>query len=185
MGRASRDEQPLEVIAGFGGWAQATWKGGKGEAVVAYVRFREDATRGWLVMHLSELHVTEPWVHLHRELPLGRIENAVNANADLCLELHQHIDLDPGPNLAQHFQMKAAIQKGIRYRLERPASRRLGDEFFSLVAKAYTDAVAWGLNPRKTLATDSNTPADTVARWIREARRRGHLPPASPGKVST
>ena len=183
MGRSGREEQPLEVIPGWGGWAQVTWRGGKGETVVAYVRFREDER---LLMRVSELHVTEPWVYLHRELPLGRIENAVNASFDARFELHENIDKDPGVDLAQFFQMKTAIKKGMspRYRLERPASRRLGDDFYRQVAEAYTDAIAFGLNPRKTLATDSDTPADTVARWIRQSRRRGFLPPAEPGKVS-
>jgi hypothetical protein len=182
MGRARRDERPLEIVANFGGWTKVTWRGGKGGTVVAYVRFRVDEQ---LLMRVCELRITEQWVHLHRELPLGRIENAVNANADLRSELHQHIDDDPGPDLALAFAMKAAVKRGMRYRLERPTSRRLGAEFFSHVARAYTDAVAFGLNPRKTLAADSDTPADTVARWIRETRRRGLLPPASPGRVST
>ena len=74
-------------------------------------------------MRLTALHITDPWVHLYRELPLRRIENAVSANADLRFELHQHIGDDPGPDLAQFFQMKAAVQKGVsRYRLERPMS---------------------------------------------------------------
>ena len=40
------------------------------------------------------------------------------------------------------------------------------------------------MNPRKTLAADSDTPADTVARWIGQARQRGKLSPAEPGKAS-
>lgn len=69
-------------------------------------------------------------------------------------------------------------------KLERPATRRLTPEFYRAVARAYTHAVKAGRNPRKALAEASDTPADTVARWIREARRRGYLPPAEPGKVS-
>ena len=80
--------------------------------------------------------------------------------------------------------MKASIERGMRYRLQRPTTRRLGDDFYRLVAKAYTDALAWGLNPRKTLALDSETPADTVARWIRKAREKGFLTAAEPGKAS-
>lgn len=184
MGRAPRDGRPLVINPGWGGWAEVTWSGGKGATVIAYVRFEEDEQ---LLMRVYGLYMTAPWVHLYRELPLGRIENAVNANASVRWALHEDIEKDPGPDLVQFFAIKAAIDKGMspRYRLKRPTSRRLGDEFFVQVAQAYTDAVAFGLNPRKTLATDSDTPADTVARWIRETRRRGLLPPASPGKVST
>jgi hypothetical protein len=69
-------------------------------------------------------------------------------------------------------------------KLTRPAKRRLPDEFYYDVSIAYTDAVEAGLNPRKTLAADSGAPADTVARWVGEARKRGHLPPGEPGKVT-
>jgi hypothetical protein len=71
-----------------------------------------------------------------------------------------------------------------RFRLRRPAGRNLGDGFYREVARAYTAAVAAGLNPRKALAEDAATPADTVARWTAEARRRGYLPPAKPGRVT-
>ena len=72
-----------------------------------------------------------------------------------------------------------------RPRLKRPKSRReLDDSFYERVGVAYTAAVAHGLPPAKTLAAESDTPPGTVNRWIAEARRRGHLPPAQPGKVS-
>lgn len=71
-----------------------------------------------------------------------------------------------------------------RYRLKRPAGRRLGDRFYANVARAYRDAVARMLNPRQTIAADTGVADATVAAWVMEARRRGHLPPAEPGKVS-
>ena len=48
--------------------------------------------------------------------------------------------------------------------------------------KAYRDALKLGLNPRPTLARDTHSAVDTVARWFGEARRRGYLPPTTPGK---
>ena len=59
------------------------------------------------------------------------------------------------------------------------------DDFYRQVALAYRRAVAGGRNPGKSLADDSGVPHGTVARWIAESRRRGHLPPAEKGKVTT
>jgi hypothetical protein len=71
-----------------------------------------------------------------------------------------------------------------RYRLKRPARKRLDDGFYRDVAHAYQSAVAFGLNPRKAIVTDTGVADATAAGWVLEARRRGHLPPAEPGKVS-
>ena len=129
-------------------------------------------------MKPAELRVTAPWLERHRELPLGRVENAAHANAIVRFELLEFIDeRHEGVDPVDMYLMKQSVQRGMspRYKLERPAGRRLDDEFYGLVARAYADAVAWGMNPRKTLATDSGTPADTVARWIGQARKRGKL----------
>jgi hypothetical protein len=38
--------------------------------------------------------------------------------------------------------------------------------------------------PRKTIVADTGAADATVAAWIMQARKRGFLPPAEPGKVS-
>ncbi len=169
------------VVPGYGGWAEVTWR----ETITAYVRFVPGDEQPWK-LRMVELRVTEPWLHLHRDLPLSRIENAVHADVLVRYELLQHIERPMSDDFASFFEMKQAIEKGMseRYRLERPATRRLGDDHYRAVAEAYRDAVAFGLNPRKTLAIDSDTPADTVARWIRKAREKGYLTAAEPGKAS-
>jgi hypothetical protein len=137
-------------------------------------------------LRAAELRVTGESVRSHRDLPLSRVENAVNADASLRYDLTLDMDKDPEADIPRFFSMKKAIKRGMTppVRLERPASRRLDDDFYKQVAAAYTDAVAAGLNPRKTLAADSATPADTVARWVRIARKRRYLPEAQPGRVS-
>ncbi len=70
-----------------------------------------------------------------------------------------------------------------RPRLERPAGKRLDDDFYKRVADAYQGALTELLNPRQTLARDSGSAPDTVARWVKEARRRGYLPETTPGRV--
>ena len=48
----------------------------------------------------------------------------------------------------------------------------------------YRAAVAGGLPPLKTMAVESGIPQGTIARWVAEAREKGQLPEATPGKVS-
>lgn len=71
-----------------------------------------------------------------------------------------------------------------REALKRPPRSQLTDEFFRDVAIAYRRAVAAGLPPGKTIATDFGVPPGTVARWIAEARERRFLPPAQQGRIS-
>ncbi len=176
-------DQPLALIAGWSGWVHATWQGETGE-VVACIRFT--ATTPAEPLSLAELRLMEPSARRHRELPLARVVNAVNADFNMRFELVQNMEREvPNNDPFEFFRVKARVRgKRVRFELERPAKRRLDDGFYSDVARAYADAVHFGLNPRKTLAVDSGTPADTVARWIGEARRRGKLSEGEPGKAS-
>jgi hypothetical protein len=185
MTRRKKESQPLVVEPNFGGWVRAAWHAGEQDELVAYVRFAPVDEHG-LAWRVIALLVAEPSVRRYREIPLARIEAAVNADALVKLELFTHRDGSIGADVPSAFAMKDSIKAGMspRHRLERPSSRKLDDDFYVFVARAYADAVAWGLNPRKQLALDAETPADTVARWIRTARRRGYLSAAEPGKAS-
>ncbi len=178
VAKPRKDTQPLVVEPAPEGWARATW-----HDLEVDVRFEPD---GVFSLRVVELRLREPWARRYREVPLSRIEHAVNANGFVKHELFQHLNSPLGGSLDQFFEFKAAVKRGMspRYKLERPGTRRLDDEFYAAVARAYADAVAWGLNPRKTLALDSDIPADTVARWIRTARGKGYLSQAEPGKAS-
>lgn len=70
--------------------------------------------------------------------------------------------------------------KPSRARLERPDGSD-PDGFSRTVAAAYNDVVATTHRPAVVLAEEAAVPVTTVHRWIREARRRGHLPPAHKG----
>lgn len=179
------DTRRLVVTPGYAGWAKVEWRAGEPDELVAFVRFEADELH---VLRAVEVRVLEPWLPRLRDLPLARIENAVNADAVTRFELVQNLRRSlHGQEPATFFAMRAAIsgkELPPRVYLERPAKRRLDDAFYIEVARAYAGAVAWGLDPRKTLALDSGTPADTVARWIREARRRGFLSEGKPGRAS-
>lgn len=57
------------------------------------------------------------------------------------------------------------------------------DEFYRLVARAYSDYAAQSNAPAKALAEEAKVPTTTAHRWVREARRRGLLPPARKGRA--
>jgi hypothetical protein len=181
MAKRKQEPQPLVIEAAFGGWVRAIWHG----ELVAYVRFAPLDEHG-LSWRVAALLVDEASVRRYRDVPLARIESAVNADALVKFDLFQHLDKSMGDDVPSAFAMKDSIKVGMspRQKLERPGTRRLDDDFYASVARAYADAVAWGFNPRKQLALDSETPADTVARWIRTARRKGYLSAGEPGEAS-
>jgi hypothetical protein len=66
--------------------------------------------------------------------------------------------------------------------LERPD--RLDDAFLRHVADAYADAIRRGAkSPAAALAAQAIVPVRTVHRWVYLARKAGHLPPGSQGRI--
>lgn len=57
------------------------------------------------------------------------------------------------------------------------------DDFYRRVADAYTSASVGSGRPASALAEENRVPINTVYKWVREARRRGHLEPGRQGKV--
>lgn len=112
---------------------------------------------------ITDVWMTEPTAAKIRRLPLSRIQASITAFGD---------------------QLGGEPITNPRYRLRRPKARRLPETFYMNVAAAYRDAVQRGTHPRQVLAADTGAADATVAAWIMEARRRGFLPPAEPGKVS-
>jgi hypothetical protein len=161
------------VVSGRNGWVQARWErsdGSKGRATAA---FRRESADRW---YISELLVTLPTSELLRDVPLERIKAAANADP----EVREWVEKS-APPLDIDAQGRPIWR---RYRLKRPAGRRLDDAFYARVATAYLGAVAHGLPPAKTLAADSDTPPGTVNRWIAVARERGMLGKTTAGKAS-
>lgn len=68
-------------------------------------------------------------------------------------------------------------------RLDVPKSRSYGDDFYRQVATAYSALTRLGRAPGPTLAEANHVPVTTVHRWVKEARRRGFLPPGHAGKA--
>jgi hypothetical protein len=161
------------TVSGHRGWVEARWQRADGSTGAVTARLRLKTAERW---YISELLVWVPSNALLRDVPLARIEAAANADPKIREWLEQGTD--------EETVKRARRVAAERPRLKRPAGRRLDDDFFKCVAAAYLGAVANGLPPAKTLATDSDTPPGTVNRWIAEARDRGHLESTEPGKIS-
>jgi hypothetical protein len=170
----------LELTPEVGGWLWADWGDGK-----AWIRFGKDKRDK--LTRIVELHVLDPTPEKLRRLPLRRIHAAATMRGAglVQLMLALGINEDPPPGMLSQPPRRGQGQKlERRFRLKRPAGRRLGDEFYKDVAHAYQSAFALGLSPRKAIVQDTGAADATVAAWIMGARKRGHLPPAKPGKVS-
>jgi len=160
-------------VGGKPGWVDARWErsdGSKGNAL-ALMRLR--TAERW---YIARLLVNVPTGELLRDVPLARIETAVNADPGIRKWVEQSAD--------EETIERAKRDARRRPKLKRPATRReLDDAFYERVADAYRGAAAHGLRPTKTLSEESDTPPGTVNRWIAEARRRGYLPATSPGRT--
>jgi hypothetical protein len=178
-------------------------------ADVLYLRFAEAAGR-WQVreMYLECGEGEEIRACDLRELPLAAIEALTLSHRE---PLAARIG-EPGPDLgtlasnygttfvrraanwvAESMRDPAANRK-LRQRppkaaepqpvapLDRPA--RLDDAFLRHVADAYADAIRRGAaSPAAMLARQATVPVRTVHRWIYLARKAGHLPPGSQGRI--
>lgn len=170
--------QQMTLTPAPGGWLHADWGDGK-----AWVRFGKDKRDR--LTRVTELHVLDPSPAALGRVPLNRIHAAATMRGAglVQLMLAAGINDDPPPSMFSKPPAKG-MDLARRFRLKRPAGKRLDDAFYRDVAHAYQSAVAFGLNPRKAIVEDTGAADATVAGWVLKARKRGHLPPAQPGKVS-
>jgi hypothetical protein len=158
----------LELVpgsnAGERDWVKASWRRADGSGGSVWAQLRRKREHAWYV---SRLQVDLPTGELLRDIPLAKIEAAANASEPIRRAVAEGVRAKHPP----------------RTKLERPAGRKLDEQFYGQVAVAYIDAVVYGLPPAKTLAEDSDTPLGTVNRWIAKARELGYLQKTTPGKA--
>ncbi len=129
---------------------------------------------------------------LLRKVQVGRIENtfaAATAVAKVFAEEHGEPPLRQQPDddltlgaLRARLPSQAPASGTSRVRLTRPDGSD-PETFYQQVAEAYRSAAAESRRPAAVLAEEASVPVTTVHRWIREARRRGFLPPGQKGKL--
>jgi hypothetical protein len=130
----------------------------------------------WVVdeVHFRNFRVTARDL---RDFPLGKIEVWVNQLVQQGL-----VDV-----------LEAKLSDRVHFAVEgeatwvpklppAPARGAKGDEFYRFVGEVYGKAAIVSTRPAAELAKAWGVPVTTVHRWIREARRRGHLPTAEPGR---
>jgi hypothetical protein len=154
---------------------------------------------GRLVITDMYIHAPEITPEILRGISVSRVQATINAlqprPGDFFAEVlravvyahHLHLPDDnvPEPSLAELRQRTPSA--GTDERPDRPRLTRPDgvppEEFYPRVAAAYTEYAPQTRAPAKEIATEAEVPVTTAHRWIREARRRGFLPPAMKGKA--
>ena len=164
------------------------------------VLVRVEATPGGRLV-LRGLRIDgEPTAGLLRGIPVGRIEAAANAQlmsvqdaivprpGDGKLPKHPHwrgpsAALPERPSLPG-WEATDPDHAAQRTRHHRPLAKRgRPDEFYRDLAHAYLNLAQSSARPVAELASTHQVPQTTAHRWVKEARRRGYLPPGRPGKA--
>jgi hypothetical protein len=151
-----------------------------------FVKVRPDAGGRRLV--LGGLRVDgAPSAELLRAIPIGRIEAAANGQLTVPGDQTRAV-IRPGhrPGGAAGPEPGGWDEPAVTTIVQRPparAARGRPDRFYADVAAAYRDLAATSPRPACDLARRHGVPVTTAHRWVKEARRRGFLPPGSPGKA--
>jgi hypothetical protein len=156
------------------GWVGYTHPG-KRYATRIHVSFKPGPGR-WVVdgVQFADWRVTARDL---RDLPLGKIEAWVN-------QLAQQGLVDP-----VNAKLSDAVQFGVEGQAvwvdklpSAPASGAKPDEFYRRIGEIYGKAALVSPRPAAELAEAWDVPLSSVHRWVRVARRRGHLPPTEKGR---
>ncbi|MEU1736519.1 hypothetical protein [Streptosporangium sp. NPDC020145] len=156
------------------------------DGVRVNVRFNRDAEGRWVVtgMFIEGEAIASDTL---RKIPLGRLEALANTDlASLALTLEQ-AGAPPSDGGLTLDDLRSLASAAPVPTVRRPPLRRPDgtdpDAFYREVATAYASAAAESSRPAAVLAEEASVPVTTVHRWVREARRRGLLPPGKKGKA--
>ena len=154
-------------------------------------------------VHVTELRLRgEIGTDTLRAIPLGRIEAAANALVtafdvvEMAGAVHERkrggSRSDPAPDMWETVSASAPVERPTRRRPrslvvdtgdEAASGRGRSDAFYAQVAALYRDLSLDSSRPAALIAEANEVPVTTAHRWIKEARRRGHLPPGRAGKT--
>jgi hypothetical protein len=166
-----------------GGWMLAD--NGRGERIS--VRFKPS---GQGRLDPVELRVDGPLLDSNtlRRLPLAFMETFANTvwRTDLqdMLDVAPEGDLHDRNYMPPQFSEPGSIRRSIvrkTARLKIPVGAK-PDSFYQQVAKTYSRLARGSNRPAAELAEVNDVPVTTAHRWVKEARRRGFLPPGRKGR---
>jgi hypothetical protein len=146
-------------------------------AVRIHVSFKPGPGR-WVI---DEIRYALPRITARelRDLPLGQIEVWVN---ELVQQGFVDVLQAKLSDAVQFGNPPAGVLTWVDKLPAAPAKGAKGDEFYRRIGEVYGKAAVASTRPAADLAKVWEVPVTTVHRWVREARRRGHLPPAEPGR---
>lgn len=130
---------------------------------------------------------TEVLSALARSLPFGRFESAVNQPrhyAALAPHLRPHRMVAPPTEEERQglwcLELPTIVNEKPELRLTIPeGQRRKPDDFYQQVADVFAWLATTSRSPAEDLAKFNDVKVTTVHRWVREARARGLLAPAT------
>jgi hypothetical protein len=137
-----------------------------------------------------ELRVDGPLLDSNtlRRLPLAFMETFANTvwRTDLqdMLDVAPEGDLHDRNYMPPQFSEPGSIRRSIvrkTARLKIPDGAK-PDSFYRQVAKTYSHLARGSNRPAAELAEVNDVPVTTAHRWVKEARRRGFLPPGRKGR---
>jgi hypothetical protein len=131
-----------------------------------------------------------PSAELLRAIPVGRIEAAANAQltaGEAARGTAHVLSTRPRPVAAPVAEDIGWEMTEPSLAVTRPAAgparpRGRPDVFYRHVADVYLTYAQASPRPACDLADEHGVPVSTAHRWVKEARRRGFLPPGRPGK---
>ena len=194
---------------GNGGWVRVERHSSEGSWwVLARVAPDRGGRLRIMELYLDDLDSETPVTSQRlRKLPLGQIEQLLNLpdeRAGITGWLrYKGIDMKavaarystspagepstPAGRAADDARRRAAelADRAIELRqpLAKPGRRPYPPGFYQRVAEAYRAAQRQGVGPVPFIAAEAGVPRTTAGYWVREARRRGYLGPATHGKA--
>jgi hypothetical protein len=173
-----------------------------GDGVSVHVRVQRGED-GRFVATDVYLHGAKITAEMLRRAQPARIEAMLNLAADYKAEaasgkehnpqsvylfkadVMDHLHPDDGLTLGE-LRERSADAEATEVPERKPLNRPDGKDpegFYRRVAEAYRSAAAESSRPASLLAQEADVPVDTVRTWLREARRRGFLPPGRKGRT--
>lgn len=145
-------------------------------------------------LEIGELRIVgQPTSELLRSIPVGRIEATANAQLTVVDDVVTAAPVRRRPRPVSEAARQALLDDAGWDELgpatagganpEETDGRGRPDTFYADIAADYLDLARTSRRPAAELAERHRVPVTTAHRWIKEARRRGHLAPGRPGKA--
>jgi len=171
------------LFVGRGGRGVFLWQGIDFEDLQVHVRVERGTDDRVKIVELRLVgDIDGPTL---RNLPIARMEASLNQPGlaqPLDLRIESGAEVDVSGITAEELYKDVREQRPPRMKLTVPSTFKKPDEFYQRVAVAYSHLAARSNRPAADLADRNDVPRSTAHRWVKEARRRGFLPPGQKGR---